>query len=137
MPNTDDRSAPAAAPSVAVPDALLTTLLGGFAEHVGRVLREADALGGRQDPLHPGDPFARVLAWTWRTDRGRAMQLLLDVVLALRTAPPGTAPPHPPYTLEDLLTGLPYAMPPGFDDVDRLAAAARAEVPALYGQPGI
>lgn len=117
--------------------ALLTTVLGGFASHIGEVLRAAHASSGRQRPLHPGDHFARVLVWAWETDRPRAMQLLLDLLVALRTPPPGTTPPSPAYTLEDLLAGLPYALPPGFDDYDRLAAAARVDVPTLYGAPGI
>ena len=53
------------------------------------------------------------------------------------TSPAGATPPSPPYTLEDLLAGLPYALPPGFGDHDRLVAAARVDVPAMYGAPGI
>lgn len=120
-----------------VPSAILTTLLGGFASHIGEVLRGTHVRTGRQTPLHPGDHFARVLVWAWETDRSRAMQLLLDVLLALRTAPPGATPPSPAYTLEDLLAGLPYALPPGFGDYDRLVAAARVDVPAMHGAPGI
>jgi hypothetical protein len=104
------------------PAAILTTVLGGFASHIGEVLRDAHAHTGRQAPLHPGDHFARVLVWSWETDRPRAMQLLHDLLVALRTAPPGTAPPSPAYTLEDLLAGLPYALPPGFADYDPLDA---------------
>lgn len=121
----------------AVPASILTTVLGGFASHIGEVLRDAHARTGRQIPLHPGDHFARVLVWAWETDRPRAMQLLLDLLVALRTAAAGAAPPSPAYTLEDLLAGLPYALPPGFADYDRLVAAARVDVPALYGAPGI
>jgi hypothetical protein len=65
------------------------------------------------------------------------MQLLLDLLVALRTAAPGGTPPSPAYTLEDLLAGLRYALPPGFGDYDRLADAARVDVPTMYGAPGI
>ncbi len=82
----------------AVPNDILTTLLGGFASHIGEDLRERAARNGRQVPLHPGDHYGRVLAWAWATDRSMAMMLLLDVLVALRTAPPGTAPISPAYT---------------------------------------
>jgi len=131
---TQSRTDPA---TPTVPSAILTTLLGGFASHIGEVLRDAHLRTGRQTPLHPGDHFGRVLVWAWETDRSRAMLLLLDVLLALRTAPPGATPPSPAYTLEDLLSGLRYAQPPGFTDYDLLVAAARVEVPTLYGGPGI
>ena len=121
----------------AVPHSVLTTLLGGFASHIGEELRTRHAMVGRQTPLHPGDHYGRVLAWAWETDRSMAMLLLLDVLVALRTAPPGTAPPSPAYTLEDLLAGLRFALPNRFDDYDRLVAAARVDVPAMYGAPGI
>lgn len=120
-----------------VPNSILTTLLGGFASHIGDQLREETAQNGRATPLHPGDHYGRVVVWAWQTDRSLAMMLLLDVLVALRSAPPGTTPPSPAYTLEDLLRGLRYALPPRFDQYDHLVAAARVDVPALYGAPGI
>jgi hypothetical protein len=120
-----------------VPMSILTTLLGGFASHIGDQLRESHTSGGRQTPLHPGDHYGRILAWAWETERPLAMLLLLDVLVALRTTPPGAAPPSPPYTLEDLLAGLRFALLNRFDDYDRLIAAARVDVPAMYGAPGI
>ena len=57
--------------------------------------------------------------------------------VALRTTPPGTPPISRPYTLEDLLRGLRFALLPRFDDYHRLVAAARVDVPAMYGAPGI
>lgn len=72
----------------AVPNTILTTLLGGFASHIGDQLRERHTSLGRQTPLHPGDHYGRVLAWAWETERPLAMLLLLDVLVALRTTPP-------------------------------------------------
>lgn len=124
-----------AALSTSVPIEVLLTLLREVAVGTGAQLRESTReLGQRWGQLHPGDGFGRVLAWVWGEDPDLAMQMLADVFSGLRRGP-GADLAVPPYTLEELLAGLRYALPDDVGDFDALAAWARAEVPGLYGDP--
>lgn len=91
--------------------------------------------GGYQSgqAVHPGDAFGKVLAWLWLTDRAAAMLMLVDFCSQLRDH--GHDPV--PVTLNDVLTGLTFAMPARFPDseFEALIAEARRIVPSMYGRP--
>lgn len=83
--------------------------------------------------VHPGDPFGKVLAWQWLTDRAAAMLTLADFGAQLRDHGRDPAP----VTLDDVLAGLTLAMPTRFPDAEfeALIAEARRTVAGMYGRP--
>lgn len=111
---------------------VLETLLVGYAEAAAnRILRDQPE---RDRWLHPGDDTGRVIAWLWRSGRAdRLMLFLADLVAELRDH--NVDAPDPKLRLDDLLRGLEWAMPNGFDgdELAALVARAREEVPRYYG----
>lgn len=117
-----------------VPTDILSSLLGGYAEITATNLLAASARTGRQEPLHPGDGFGKVLAWVWSHDRDRAMLLIADLMSMLGRH---SAVVTPPYRLDELLHGLRYTLALSDTDYEQLVRRAKAEVPALCGHPEI
>lgn len=111
---------------------VLETLLAGYAAAAAdRILRDRPVRGRW---IHPGDDTGWVIAWLWGSGRpGQLMLFLADLVGELREHRPDA--PDPKLRLDDLLDGLDWAMPPGFDGAElaALVARARAEVPSFYG----
>lgn len=119
-----------------IPNPVMRTMCAHTAMAAADQVLEGFRIGAGYQPgqaVHPGDPFGKVLAWLWLTDRAAAMLTLADFCAHLRDHGRDPAP----VTLDDVLAGLTYAMPTRFPDpeFDALIAEARRVVPGMYGRP--
>lgn len=119
-----------------IPNPVMRTMCAHTAMAAADQVLEGFRLGTGYQPgqaVHPGDPFGKVLAWLWLTDRAAAMLTLDDFCAQLRDHGRDPAP----VTLDDVLAGLTFAMPARFPDTEfeALIAEARRMVPGMYGRP--
>lgn len=118
-----------------IPNPVMRTMCAHTAMAAADQVLEGFRLGTGYQPghsVHPGDPFGKVRAWLWLTDRAAAMLTLADFCAQLRDH--GRSPA--PVTL-DVLAGPTFAMPARFPDAEfeALIAEARSMMPGMYGRP--
>ncbi|MCP2323385.1 hypothetical protein HDA40_001892 [Hamadaea flava] len=114
-----------------VPAPLFHLLVGAF------LAKEADWLlsAGSYRPgtaVHPGDPFGTVVSWLWMHHPDELMAHLADYMDRLRsTSPHLEGWEGPRVALDDVLRGLPLAVPAGFtdDETTALISAMAGEIP--------
>lgn len=106
-----------------VPDEIRERLLNSFTAREASLLIAGWRRDGYPGSVRPGDPFGTVLAWLWRDDPDRAVDLLGEFVAMLRGADDVA-----PATLgvDELLAGLRMAVPPSFPDGEYAALVERA-----------
>ena len=120
---------------IVVPQRALRSLLALAAIGAGKVAVPLPSPDRHDDDFaHPGDSTGRVLAWLWSSGQhDRAMIWLADLLAEARSkcADDGI----PPLRLEQILSGLPYAMPDDFPEHETAALVAKATtaVRGYYG----
>ena len=117
-----------------VPWRVFELLVGGFVRAEAHwLLGTFQHRGGYKpgDLVHPGDSIGVVLGWLWQNHPDYAISLLTDLVVQLRTLDELVDPDAPPIMLDDLLDGLPLALPQSVSDNESLAFVerARTEIP--------
>ncbi len=112
---------------------VIATLLSGFAQNeADDLIREGHTRG---EPIHPGDPVGKVVAWLWTSGQHWQMTDFVGSLMAqLRHHHPDA--PEPALRLADVLLGLPMALPHEFPDseVEPLLATLREGVPRLFAK---
>ncbi|SDT37032.1 type II toxin-antitoxin system Phd/YefM family antitoxin [Jiangella sp. DSM 45060] len=114
---------------------VFTPLLDGLAEQVARELiddqRRGDIAPG--DPLHPGDPAGKVLAWLWLTGQhSRLTEHVASIVYYMRVK--HARDDKPALRFSDLLAGIEFALPNDFprDQVEQLLHVLRENLPGRF-----
>jgi hypothetical protein len=120
--------------TIAIPYRVYGTLKVGFAKgEADELIREVADAPADDRVDHLGDPFGLVFAWVWNKDKDEAMMLLSDYLAELRLHHLLADKINPPIRLDEVLSGLEPALPPGFADYDEVVTKARRELRRYYG----
>lgn len=118
--------------SVTLPREVYESLKAGCTDGTADDLLSMLTRNGRNTVAHPGDGYGRVLAWMWGHDRDEAVLAIAGLLADLRVHRPGASEIDPPVSVDELLRGLRFCLPPGFDAYDELVTYTREHITGYY-----